>query len=125
MQTRLSASAIGVPAQALTQYYVKYTDSCGCTLSLRIIILFALVWLYSRPAPVPDPATSCVAPAPPLPRGRGSRDFVAASRLRPGALLCSYFNPLPALPYPGIVVGAVHGRRGTRAAARGAPGAAW
>ena len=30
-------------------------------------------------------------------------------------------NPLPA---PGIVVGAVHGRRGTRAAARGAPGAA-
>ena len=31
-------------------------------------------------------------------------------------------NPLPA---PGIVVGAVHGRRGTRAAARGAPGAAW
>ena len=32
------------------------------------------------------------------------------------------FNPIPA---PGIVVGAVHGRRGTRAAARGAPGAAW
>ena len=32
------------------------------------------------------------------------------------------FNPLPA---PGIVVGAVHGHRGTRAAARGAPGAAW
>ena len=35
-----------------------------------------------------------------------------------------YFNPLPTPP-PGIVVGAVHGRRGTRAAARGAPGAAW
>ena len=33
-----------------------------------------------------------------------------------------HLNPLPA---PGIVVGAVHGRRGTRAAARGAPGAAW
>ena len=32
------------------------------------------------------------------------------------------FNPLPS---PGIVVGAVHGRRGTRAATRGAPGAAW
>ena len=31
-------------------------------------------------------------------------------------------NPLAT---PGIVVGAVHGRRGTRAAARGAPGAAW
>ena len=31
-------------------------------------------------------------------------------------------NPLP---YPGNVVGAVHGRRGTQAAARGAPGAAW
>ena len=31
-------------------------------------------------------------------------------------------NPLPA---PGIVVGAVHGRLSTRAAARGAPGAAW
>ena len=33
----------------------------------------------------------------------------------------SEFNPL----IPGIVVGAVHGRRVTRAAARGAPGAAW
>ena len=32
------------------------------------------------------------------------------------------FNPLPP---PGNVVGAVHARRGTRAAARGAPGAAW
>ena len=31
-------------------------------------------------------------------------------------------NPLPP---PGNVVGAVHGRRGTRGAARGAPGAAW
>ena len=31
-------------------------------------------------------------------------------------------NPIPA---PGIVVGAVHGRQGTRAAARGAPGVAW
>ena len=31
-------------------------------------------------------------------------------------------NPLPT---PGNVVGAVHARRGTRAAARGAPGAAW
>ena len=33
-----------------------------------------------------------------------------------------HLNPLPP---PGIVVGAVHGRRGTRAAARGAPGIAW
>ena len=40
----------------------------------------------------------------------------------PSASINFYFNPLPA---PGIVVGAVHGRRGTRAAARGAPGAAW
>ena len=37
-----------------------------------------------------------------------------------------YVNPAPApLPAPDIVVGAFHGRRGTRAAARGSLGATW
>ena len=48
--------------------------------------------------------------------------FCVITKKKNGNIHINAINPLP---YPGIVVGAVHGRRGTRAAARGAPGAAW